>query len=216
MGWIFDKNTNSYTFVPEGKIDNRGQYNKGDYTGFTSDMYPAMYQAFINNGFTEQTSDQLARFATIHKAMESGYGSHIFGENQGITYNYGGIGGQEAKQSFSDINDYANQFVSTLTNKYPNAIQATNLQEYSDGLFEDTYGYDPVDTKEERVTNPKNYNKKVSQTRYYKKLKGVEQRTNKSIDLILQNGTLKDKQLDQKIQDMWFKPIEVIDYFKLK
>ncbi len=180
--WVFDNQEKIYIFKGGGKTDSRGQYQPKDYYGFSGDMYSAMYQAFKDAGYRHIDAVRLARFVTAHKAMESGYGSHIFGKNEGITYNYGGIGGQEAKQSFSDMADYAKSYVELLKHKYPNSLKATTLQEYSNGLFMDDYGYDPYDIDGNPTSDPKKYNKAKSQQIYWDKVKGTEKRSGQNID----------------------------------
>lgn len=163
-------------------VSANGTYKKGDYLGFSGDVYQASYGALKRIGLPHRRAVNLARWITMHKAMESGYGSSIPNN-----FNYGGYGGRNPMR-FNSMNDYITRYVTDAQRLYPGIFKANNFQEYIRALFPKERGYNPRDIYGNETGDPKRYNPQKSYEIYWNQTQGMQNRVNQNIDEWINRG----------------------------
>lgn len=182
----YQRGGNIVKFVHGGKgVDARGQYQPKDYLGFSGDAYQAAYKALLNLKRPELTHKRivnLSKWITMHKAMESGYGSNLINN-----FNYGGYGGTSPMR-FNNMDEYITRYVTDAQRLYPGIFTANNFQEYIKALFPEGHGYNPLDTNGKVTPDPKKYDPQKSYEVYWDQTKGMQKRVNQNIDLWISKG----------------------------
>lgn len=169
-----------FKYGGKGKVSSNGQYPIEDYRGFSGDVYQAAYGALKNLHLPNLNHNRiinLSRWIAMHKAYESGYGSHISNN-----FNYGGYGGAKNPIKFKSMNDYITRYVNDAVRLYPGIFNANSYQDYIKALFPKERGYNPRDKNGNIVDDINLYDPNISYNIYWNQAKGMEKRVNNSID----------------------------------
>lgn len=156
------------------KLDQGGRLGVyQDRKRFANDLFNTAYSAFLADGQSKEVARRLALYTVGHKALESDYGLKLAGD-----FNYGGIGGVGNFNSYKSMKHYMSEYIRILHSKYPNVFKAKTYQDYSNALFESTYGYCPYDVKGNQVHRKlKNkYHQGKSRQIYWSKIGGTKTR----------------------------------------
>ena len=131
----YDKNVKSNT-------DNLPKYKKGKdkFHSFAAQMGPRIYRELHKQGiYSNNTYDNMMR----QLAWESNYANSLNAINN---HNYAGIRKSATKYAkYKNDDQFAQEYVSLIKRKYPNAVKAKNPVQYAKALKDNGYYEDSVE-----------------------------------------------------------------------